>query len=63
MASTVRYEVGEGDGDQYEGNESKTSLDMYVSGFQILRLRMLMSIRIPSSLIEVRVGVAANRKT
>ena len=60
MASTIRYDVGEGGGDQYEGINSERALDMHVSGSQILRPRMLISIRIPGSLIEVRVGVRVN---
>ena len=50
--------------ERYKGIWSEEGLDTYVSGSQVLRLRVLISIRIANSEpIEIRVGVEANLKT
>ena len=62
MASTVRYDWYKGY--PHKGIELKNAVGIYVSGSQILRLPMLISIRIlDSERITIRVGIEANQKT
>ena len=50
--------------ERYKGIWSEEGLDTYVSGSQVLRFRILISIRIANSEpIEIRVGAGVNMKT